>query len=59
MVDGCASVSIQMILLEVENRGRGKRIPRQVGVDVGGGVETNGVKDLGKIKSFVTNAKQA
>ena len=31
MVDDCAAVSIQMILLEVENRGRGKRIPRQVG----------------------------
>lgn len=30
-----------------------------IGVDVSGGVETNGVKDLGKIKSFVTNAKQA
>jgi phosphoribosylanthranilate isomerase len=30
-----------------------------IGVDVSGGVETNGVKDLSKIKGFVTNAKQA
>ena len=45
--------------LTPENVGTVIKTPGILGVDVSGGVETKGVKDLEKVKDFVINAKQA
>lgn len=42
--------------LTAENVGEAVKVDGVVGVDVSGGVETNGVKDLDKVKRFVVNA---
>lgn len=42
--------------LTAENVSEAVKVEGVVGVDVSGGVETNGVKDLDKVKRFVVNA---
>ncbi|CCJ29216.1 unnamed protein product [Pneumocystis jirovecii] len=44
--------------LTPENVGDALRLNGVIGVDVSGGVETNGVKDSNKIANFVKNAKK-
>ncbi|CAI4910385.1 ANL_HP_G0187170.mRNA.1.CDS.1 [Saccharomyces cerevisiae] len=44
--------------LTPENVGDALRLNGVIGVDVSGGVETNGVKDFNKIANFVKNAKK-
>lgn len=45
--------------LTAENVGEAVRILSPEGIDVSGGVETNGSKDLEKIKQFLTAARRA
>lgn len=45
--------------LNPDNVGQVRSVPGCIGVDVSGGVETNGVKDEAKIKAFIKNAKSA
>lgn len=53
--------SLQFMLaggLTPDNVGDALRLNGVIGVDVSGGVETNGVKDTNKIANFVRNAKK-
>lgn len=45
--------------LTPENVSLATKVPGCIGVDVSGGVETNGVKDETKVREFIKNAKAA